>query len=205
MAALLAVARQSEASIIANLATGLDASNTLQTGNGDTDAHWKVQVAGTPQAYVVVPGGADWYGGWVANGPNSSWIARDYTTSNNGVNTYYRDFDLTGYNLSTVTISGSWTLDDQGTLSVNGNQVASLGNGNWGSLSSFSVPLSDLVQGLNTISIAITQSDNYLEGVRLEGTVEGTSAIPEPATLIIWSLFAGLGIALGRLRRRKTA
>ena len=35
--------------------------------------------------------------------------------------------------------------------------------------------------------------------------VVSSEAVPEPATLIIWSLLGGLGIAIGRWRRRKAA
>ena len=37
---------------------------------------------------------------------------------------------------------------------------------------------------------------SYLDDVRIE-------AIPEPATLMIWSLLAGLGVTLGWRRRKK--
>ena len=43
-------------------------------------------------------------------------------------------------------------------------------------------------------------------GFRIASTTDGIPPIiPEPSTLIIWSLLGGLGIALGWCRRRKPA
>ena len=160
-----------------NLSTGLDASNNLIGTNGSNDAHWTVDQAsgGTGPAQIVTSSGADWAGLWLADGPNSDWIARNANIVNNGAAPYtlYRTFNLTGYNLSSVSISGGWTIDDGGTLSLNGNQLASLGSSNWGTLNSFSVPAGSpfLNQGVNTLTITITDSDEFLEAVRLEGGV----------------------------------
>ena len=163
-----------------NLSTGLNSSNTLISANGAPDANWIVgeQAGGTGAAEVVTSTGADFYSGWIGDGPNSDWIARNANITNNGPApyTFTRTFDLTGYNLADVAISGAWTVDDGGTLNLNGHQIASLGSGNWGMLDSFSVPAGSpyLNQGLNTLTITITESDDYLEGVNLEGNVTAT-------------------------------
>src|SRR5262249_9851011 len=147
----------------------------------------------TPQA--VYPNSPDSYSFWAANGPNSTWIARDASTPQNafadGPNgsqliAFNRVFDLTGYNLSTVSMSVSWAIDDQGALSLNGHQISSLPGGAWGALTPvppLTIPVSDFNQGVNTLTIQMTGSDNFLEGVRLEGSVSG-SAVPEPSTLV---------------------
>jgi hypothetical protein len=68
---------------------------------------------------------------------------------------------------------------------LNGNLLDSLGNGNWGSLFAFSAPSSDFVAGVNTLSIVGGPTDNYLEGVRLQGDITGAvTAVPEPTTII---------------------
>ena len=166
------------ASATINLSTGLDGNNNLIGTNGTNDSHWTVdeQAGGNAAAQVVTASGADWYSGWVADGPTSDWIARNANIANNGPAlpyTFYRTFNLTGYNLADVSISGSWAVDDAGTLSLNGHPIASLGSGNYGSLSSFSVPAGSafLNPGLNTLTITITSSDENLEGVRLVGSV----------------------------------
>ncbi len=112
--------------------------------------------------------------------------------ANNGAAPYsfYRTFDLTGYNLAAVTLSGAWAIDDAGTLNLNGHQIASLGGGNTGALNSFSIAAGSpfLNPGLNTLSITITSDDQSLEGVRFEGSV---STVPIPAT----SLFSGFTLS----------
>ena len=118
--------------------------------------------------------------------------SRNANLANNGAAPYsfYRTFDLTGYNLATVTLSGGWAVDDAGTLNLNGHQIASLGGGNAGALNNFSIAAGSpfLNPGLNTLSITITSDDQSLEGVRFEGSV---STVPIPAT----SLFSGFTLS----------
>ena len=95
---LRATASQIKAHTIANLATGLDAANNLIATGGVPDAHWNVnQPTGPPApAQTVYPNNPDWFGGWVGNGPNSTWIARDANTPANGLGTYAQTFSLKG-------------------------------------------------------------------------------------------------------------
>lgn len=179
------------------LSTGIATYSVLeQSGvdNGDT---------GTAQ--IVTPSDADWYGGWIANSTSSYWIAYDPNSAyDNGLGTYSTTFSLDAGDISTAAISGSWTLDDSGSLYLNGNLLGSLGDGNWGSLTAFSVGAgsSDFVLGTNTLSIEITDTDQYLEGVNLQGSLTGvTTATPEPSMFI--PLAAGLAILIGFARLRK--
>jgi hypothetical protein len=144
----------------------------------------------------------------VSNGPNSDWIARNANITDQGPApyTFTRAFDLTGFDLSTASLAGAWTLDDGGTLSSNGHQLAALSPLNWTSLHPFSVAAGSpfFNQGLNTLTITITTSDQFREGVHLEGAVTASPA-PEPSTLAL----AGVGVAgvMGYVwrRRRKPA
>jgi len=173
-----------------NLATGLDASNNLISSGGVNDAHWTVtpdptySPTGIPQTvFPDSPDGA--FFAWAANGPNSDWIARNANTSDNGPApyTFSLTFTLTASQLASASISGAWAVDDGGELSLNGDQIATLASGAWGSLTSFSVPLgsADFVAGTNTLSITITDADQLWEAVRLEGSL----SVPEPSTVTL--------------------
>jgi hypothetical protein len=172
-----------------NLATGLDASGNLITTGGQVDTNWTVQEqgGGVGAAQIVTSSSPDYYGPWVPNGPNSDWVARNANVANNGPApyTFYRTFDLTGYDLATVSIAGSWTIDDVGTLSLNGNQISTLGVGQWNTLNPFSVAAGSpfLNQGLNTLAITMTVADQSLDAVRLEGTLTGLPSTPPPKTV----------------------
>jgi hypothetical protein len=150
----------------------------IATG-GQPDANWTVQEAnGTiGAAQTVFPNNADWWGFWPANGPTSDWIARNASTEFQGTAppyTFITTFDLTGYNLAAVSLSGIWDVDDTGSLALNGHvldiETAPYMNGG---PSTFYVPAgsSDFQPGLNTLTITINTSDNFFEGVRLDGTV----------------------------------
>jgi len=189
-----------------NLSTGLDASNNLITSGGLSDAHWTVneQAGGTGAAQTVYPGNADWYGGWLDDGPNSDWIARDASISNNGPAPYTFQVTFSLADTTGASLSGSWAVDDSGTIDLNGNQIGSLGSGAWGGLTSVS-DNSHFVTGLNTLSITISSDDEFLEAVRFEGSVTGdlgSPAVPEPASMV---LLAGGMLAIAVAKRRRKA
>jgi hypothetical protein len=208
---LLATARTTKAAVnLFNLATGLDAANNLITVGGQADAHWTIDLAagGAGPAQAVTPSSADWGSStqtpWPANGPNSDWIARNANSSNNGFAPYsfYRSFDLTGYNLSTISISGAWTMDDSASLYLNGHLLDS-GQNTWypsESLVAFSVAQgsSFFNQGVNQLTITLTYADLVDEGARLEGFV---SAVPEPSSFALLGL--GCAALVSRLRKRR--
>jgi hypothetical protein len=192
-----------------NLSTGLDASDVLITVGNTPDGHWTVDQPfssppATAPAKVVAYPFADWPGAWLANGPSSSWICIDPTTAQNAPvipYTYYRTFNLAASDLATATISGLWGIDDQGELKLNGNLISS-SLGNYTVTVPFYVPAggSLFLAGPNTLTITMTSSDNVWEAVRLEGALTN---VPEPATMIVWSLLGAaswLGVGVWRKR-----
>jgi hypothetical protein len=194
-----------------NVSTGLDANNNLIATGGVSDAHWTVppQAGGSNvAAQTVFPNNADWWGFWVGNGPNSDWIARNASTNNNGPApyTFSTTFNLAGSNLAQVSISGAWAVDDSGSLSLNGNVLATLPRDAFASLTSFSVPAGSpfLNAGLNTLSITITTDDQFFEGVRLDGVVAGVTSVPEASALLMATI-GGLAGAWWWHRRRYPA
>ena len=165
-----------------DVGTGLDSSDAVLTADGAFDAHWTVvpQGGGPAQpAQVVQPGDADsGFGAWIANGPSSAWIARDAFVVNNGPAPYSftRTFQLdSGVDLSNVALSGGFTMDDAGQLSLNGIVLGTSGFQDWGSFTTFSVPAGSglFKRGKNTLTLTITTSDEDIEGVNMYGTVTG--------------------------------
>jgi hypothetical protein len=191
------------------LSTGQDSSGLIYTDGGETDANWTSTVDPTfdptGATQTVFPNNADWYGGWTPNTSSSDWIARNANVTDNGPAPYSFFFTFDLADTTGAAISGSWTIDDEGTLSLNGTQIGSLGDGNWGSLAAFSDSNAlDFVAGLNTLEITMTSDDDFLEGVDLTGSLTGdiAGAAPEPATWLLMAGGLGLG-AIGKLRLRK--
>ena len=144
-----------------DIATGLDAAGNLQYAGGSGDAHWEVtgstNPSAAPYAYVVAPGNLEgWFpplGGWVLNGPNSSWIAANPfdATANNDL-TFTLKFTVSDPSTAAIA-NGFWTIDDGGTLSLNNVTLSSLVPGDWASLHPFSTVPADFVAGLNVLTI----------------------------------------------------
>jgi hypothetical protein len=168
-----------------NVATGQNASGVIQTAGDQPDANWTVTNADNyqhaPTAYTVAPGEADWYSGWIANGPNSSWIAADPGTNVNGAMTFTLNFDLTGFNPADATlVGGEVAADDAAVIYLNGHEIGSTPYPGWTSFSALSSGAGDFVAGVNTLVIQITNNDNNLEGARLQGTIVDTTLSGPP-------------------------
>ncbi len=168
-------------STIADLSTGLDATGKLLATGAQPDAYWTVQEANgtTGPAQTVFPNNADW-GNWPADGPTSDWIARDANAARQGTApyTFTRTFDLTGYDLATVSLAGQWGVDDTGTLAVNGHMIDTETDG-WNRFTPFVVAGAGgfLNQGLNTLTMTITASDNNIDGVRLDALLTTSAGL----------------------------
>jgi len=196
--------------------TGFDSSGT-PLGNGGIDGSWvSVSTQNSPNAYVVATNGPDFYNNpadlaykWVDNTSapafsGSSWISNNAGSNYNGPSPYSftMTFDLTGWDINTVSIAGQWSVDDAGSLQFNGHTVSSFA---WGdapgrSMHSYTVPPPDLLPGLNTVTIHMTTLDQYYDAARFEGTVTGT-VVPEPTSLSL-ALFAFSTTALISRRRK---
>jgi hypothetical protein len=226
-AALVGLTAASAASIAKaqyiDLSTGLDTSGNIQHKGGSLDANWTVTGVvnpfDAPNAYVVARGNADWCSCWIGNGAYSSWIAANpFDRTGNGLMTFTSTFDVTTPSTAVI-IGGAWTIDDQGTLSLNSHLLSTLPNGDWGHLHAFSTTASDFVAGLNTLTMQVTATDFILEGARLRGwlvysasagpeaaLVGAGSAVPEASTWAMMLLgFAGLGFAAFRHSRAAVA
>ena len=70
---------------------------------------------------------------------------------------------------------------------MNGNILVSRGYIGGGAyyFTGFSVPASDLVNGINTLTVIQDGTDDYLEAMRFEGTLT-VSSVPIPGALLLF-------------------
>jgi hypothetical protein len=195
---------------VLNLSTGLDSAGNVITTDHGCDAHW-VQVTGpslacagggtTGAAEVVLPTDPDWFGGWLANDTNSAWISSDVTTTQNG--SPAPTYSITFYLSSTVgaSLSGLWSSDDGSIVKLNSATLGTQGGCCIYNGSVSDSTAGDFLVGANTLSITIQNSDNFLEGVRFNGSVTGQGAAfaPEPGSVVLMLMGAGAIV----LRRRR--
>jgi hypothetical protein len=103
-------------------------------------------------------------GVWVLNGPNSGWIgptSAQYQTADptqgcyEGNYTYRTTFDLTGYDLSKVTLTGGWAVDNYGVdIVLNDVSTGSTNSVGFASFTPFTIT-SGLVAGPNTLDFVV--------------------------------------------------
>jgi hypothetical protein len=210
---LLVSARADAASIV--LRTGVDAALTV-LGENATDPFWNISVqslAATDAEVVnaeVICCSMD----TVSN--TAAWISDPSVTKGSPgtgwgiglIAVASRTFDLTGFDLDTVSINGTWRVADrrQG-IFINGNLLAGTNdNANgWDNDQVFASALPFFVAGVNTIELKGTSVNSSWDAFWLDATVEGElhpTTVPEPGTISM----IGLGVAgmIVHVRRRRT-
>ena len=175
--------------------TGVDNLGVL-LADGTVDPHYTLTVSADPidtgpSAFVVTPNGFP-FPPWIAQGPNSKWIApkTDQTVGDNfGTYVYRITFSLAGFDPATATISGQYTTDNNGIdVLING-----LSTGQTTPLTAYSAffPLSitsGFVAGVNTIDFVLfndpgSPPGNNPTGLRVE--ISGTAApLPTPTPTV---------------------
>ncbi len=145
-----------------------------------------------PNAFVASPRPAS----WVANQPFSEWISPDgiNTPLLSGLYVYQLQFDLTGLDPSTASISGLWTADDNSRVVLNGNFGAGIiQTTTFSQFDSFAFN-SGFVPGINTLDFRVGNA--FFPGINLGGpsglhVTQLTGAaepIPEPGSLALLAL-----------------
>ncbi len=136
-------------------------------------------------------------GSWLPNSATSQWIgplqdtaAADGATDAGegpGVYVYRTEVDLTGFNLNTVRISGSWATDNAGLgIRVNGVDtgiVHNLGD-TFSYLEPFAIDITNapgLVAGVNTLDFVVQNASAGYTGLRIEGLVAAGKIPPGTA------------------------
>lgn len=162
--------------------TGVAADRTLLPG-GSVDPHYTLIAS----ADVTLPGPnaivttqiADGY--WIAQGPDSKWIAPSANQSYPGATpcnaagsyTYRTLVDLTGFDPATAVIQGKWAVDNQGTaIRLNGTSIGATQPG-YNPFAAFTIN-SGFIAGVNTLDF-VTADQGCPNGMRVE--LSGTAKI----------------------------
>ncbi len=139
-------------------ATGVDANGTLLPG-GSADPHWSVSA--TTPALVL----SKLCSGWQPDTAASGWIGvQDSPAEPPAPYSFTQTFTLTPAQAA-APLYGRVSIDDQGTLSLNGKTLVNVGNAA-GVL--FRLDAADgLESGSNTLTVTMTSSDQNYDGVRV--------------------------------------
>ena len=201
-----------------NVSTGINAGGSV-LADGAADPFWSISVQGGAfnPAVVLRPDG-QCCGMETANATLAKWIT-DQSAPGSIVTGWgvgpeavlRRTFDLTGYDLSSVSLTGNWRIADGLVgLFLNGNLLASspaFPSSNWDSDHPLSVLASSgfFVAGVNTIEARATSGNSTWDGLYLNATVGGRqiSAVPEPSSVAL--VATGAVVLFGAARRRRTA
>ena len=139
-------------------------------------------------------------GAWLPNSATSQWIgplqdtaAADGATDAGegpGVYVYRTKVDLTGFNVNTVVISGSWATDNAGLgIRVNGVDTGIVHNAGdtFTYLEPFAIDITNapgLVAGVNTLDFVVQNASLGYTGLRIEGLVAAGEIPPGTAPRI---------------------
>ena len=195
VAAAALIAGAAQANDIPLWNTGVDATGTAYSSNGNAELHYLVN-GGQAVTYQHPAWTTATDGYWISTSADGTFTQNP--------NTYTLTFDLTGFDLSTASISGLFAMDDEGSVSLNGGAAITDG-GSYHSLSSFNFN-SGFVAGVNTLTFTVIDTGGAPSGLLvsdLHGTADLAGAVPEPAS---WAMMlGGFGMMGGAMRSRRKA
>lgn len=207
LAVSLCLGPQARAGTIPLYNTGID-SGGIPLDGGSIDPHWTI---------VDGPGITSPADAFVASSPSGSyaenpasgwiWVNPDGSGATGVPYTFGLTFDLTGIDAATATISGSWGVDNNGSIDLNGSPAVgdgelSLSGGgvnNFAVLHDFSIT-GGFVAGINTLEFLAEDDGNpgALNVTNLVLTVS-PSAVPEPSGAILALIAVGaVGVTVRR-------
>ena len=184
--------------------TGVDATDTLVAPGAQT-TFWTLLSAPDGAAETVGSDPFRFNCCYVADSGVSAWVSPSASgaASVGGIYVYELLVNLATFDLSTVSITGMFSTDNDGFIRVNGGaNAATTGFADFGALHPFTLN-SGFVQGFNSIQVGVNNGGNptafRVEFSSAEGTPLDATAVPEPASLLL----VGSGIAGLAARRRK--
>lgn len=169
--------------------TGIDSNGALLPA-GSIDPHYRLIASADasfpgPNTLVVAEG---WpIPPWIANGPDSKWIApqSDQSGGNAEGDYIYRlEFDLTDLDATTARVIGRWTSDNAGTaIRLNGLNLGLSNDGNFSALATPFAITNGFVEGTNTLDFVVNNAPSGANptGIRIE--LSGSAdPLPPPGT-----------------------
>ncbi len=184
--------------------TGVDSSGNVLAG-GSVDPHYYFADLAS-QGIVYSP--SSLWSQWLPDDAHSAWIGfkdsgdtRPYATHD-----IETTFNLSGYDYTTATLTGSWVGDQDGSLYLNGHLIDSVADGNWNytggnNPTAFDIT-SDFVSGINTLDFQVTFPDGF-DGLRVEPmtlTATPNRSVPDGGEAALLLSMGLLG--MGWLRRK---
>ncbi len=155
--------------------------NCVVLADGQPDPHYvlAVNADGAPLASTMVHDGNVFpivAGPWIANSATSKWISPrvDSGGAAGGDYTYRTTFDLTGFDLASVRITGTWATDNGGVdILVNGTSVGIANTSQFVALSAFQLTSANasFSAGVNTLEFRVNNADPVAgyTGLRVDG------------------------------------
>jgi MYXO-CTERM domain-containing protein len=181
--------------------TGVDANDAL-VAFGEATSFWTLSAApsGSSQALGSTPFRFR-HPAYAADTSVSAWVSPGAfgNAGTGGQYIYDLSFDLTGFDLASVTIEGLFSSDNDGALWLNDEPVAvTSGFAGFGTMKAFSLT-SGFVAGINVIhAMVLNAGDPTAFHVQFTNVAASPVPLPPPALLLTGAL-----LALGARRRRK--
>jgi hypothetical protein len=175
--------------------TGVDATG-ISLADGETDPHYifLVNPNGAPLDPAIVEDSTRFpivAGPWLANTETSKWIGPAFFTDtaagaadDSGNYSYAISFDLTGFDLSNIVITGDWATDNAGVdILLNGVSTANENTNQFVSLTPFTIS-AGFQAGPNSLEFIVNNAAAGYTGLRVEnlrglGTLLPTVDLPE--------------------------
>ncbi len=170
--------------------TGVDDTGKI-LGNNVVDPHYTLAVSPDPgfpgpEARTLNPGFP--VGPWLAEGPDSRWIApraQQGTGNQPGDYTYKTTFDLTGFDPAKAHITGRWSTDNAGVdILLNGTSLGLANTGQFVVWTDFEIA-EGFVAGVNTLEFVVNNAEPGVNPTGFRAELRGTVELPaEPPSVV---------------------